>query len=215
MPESEHYPINQPKFSLASNLWIFPLLLILVIAVAIVIDPIAALIPMPEQIKALFRESFGKNVNIIDLVISTTILAPIMEETLCRGIILRGISRYNGALSAVVWSAFIFALIHLNPWQAIPAFILGLIFGWVYIKTRSIWLVVFMHFVNNGFFVVLTRSLPNIDVDSIIADFMPMWLYLVLWAVSIVTTAVILIFLNKKINSYEQETLSSKISTSC
>ncbi|WP_409994892.1 CPBP family intramembrane glutamic endopeptidase [Chitinophaga pinensis] len=35
---------------------------------------------------------------------------------------------------AIVISALFFGLIHLNPWQALPAFCIGLLLGWVFTK---------------------------------------------------------------------------------
>ncbi len=48
-------------------------------------------------------------------------------------------------------SAVFFAVIHLNPWQAIPAFLLGCLFGYVYYRTGSLKLTMLMHFANNTF----------------------------------------------------------------
>ena len=58
---------------------------------------------------------------------------------------------------AIVISALFFALIHMNPWQALNAFIIGVIMGFIYYKTGSLWLTMLMHFVNNGFAVIMTQ----------------------------------------------------------
>lgn len=60
---------------------------------------------------------------------------------------------------AIFWSAVFFAFIHLNPWQAVPAFILGCLFGYVYYKTGSLKLTMLMHFTNNTFSLIFS----NID----------------------------------------------------
>jgi len=82
--------------------------------------------------------------------ICVSIFAPLFEEWLCRGIVLRGLLG-NGMkpVWAIIVSALFFAVIHLNPWQALPAFALGALFGYVYYKTGSLKLTMLMHFTNN------------------------------------------------------------------
>lgn len=87
----------------------------------------------------------------------TAIFAPIFEEWLCRGMVLRGLLTKLKPGWAIVISALFFALIHMNPWQALNAFIIGVIMGFIYYKTGSLWLTMLMHFVNNGFAVIMTQ----------------------------------------------------------
>ena len=94
-----------------------------------------------------------------------SVFAPIFEEWLCRGMVLRGLlhaRKYDGSrriapVWAIVISAVFFAAIHGNPWQAIPAFILGCLFGYIYYRTGSLWLTMLMHCVNNTVAVILSR----------------------------------------------------------
>jgi hypothetical protein len=87
------------------------------------------------------------------------IFAPIFEEWLCRGMVLRGLLTRMKPVWAIVISAAFFAIIHANPWQALNAFLIGLMMGYVYYKTGSLLLTMLIHFVNNGTAVVLS----NID----------------------------------------------------
>ena len=93
------------------------------------------------------------------------IFAPIFEEWLCRGMVLRGLLTHLKPGWAIVVSALFFAIIHMNPWQALNAFIIGVIMGYVYYKTGNLWLTMLMHFVNNGTAVILSQfpSLQEID----------------------------------------------------
>ena len=95
----------------------------------------------------------------------TAIFAPVFEEWLCRGMILRGLLTKMKPGWAIVISALFFALIHLNPWQALNAFIIGLVMGYIYFKTGSLWLTMLVHFVNNGFAVVCANIESLKDVD--------------------------------------------------
>lgn len=76
--------------------------------------------------------------------------AALTEEPLCRGVLFRGFRARYGANRAMVYSALLFALMHLNPWQAIGAFFLGLYFAWLVQRTGSLWPAVLGHAVNNG-----------------------------------------------------------------
>ena len=87
------------------------------------------------------------------------VFAPIFEEWLCRGMVLRGLLTKMKPVWAIVISALFFALIHANPWQALNAFLIGLMMGYVYFKTGSLILTMIIHFVNNGTAVVM----ENID----------------------------------------------------
>lgn len=78
------------------------------------------------------------------------ITAPIIEEILHRGIILRGFLRHYSPKTAIFLSAFVFAIIHLNPWQFPAALILGLVFGWWFYKTRSLISCIVAHMFNNA-----------------------------------------------------------------
>ena len=90
------------------------------------------------------------------------IFAPIFEEWLCRGMILRGLLTKMKPGWAIVVSALFFALIHMNPWQALNAFIIGVVMGIVYYRTGSLWLTMLMHFVNNATAVVMAQ-IPSLS----------------------------------------------------
>lgn len=81
--------------------------------------------------------------------ISLCIIAPIFEEIICRGIILEQLRKKCNVLKAVIISALCFTVIHLNIEQGVNAFLIGLILGWLYIKTESILPGVLLHFLNN------------------------------------------------------------------
>lgn len=76
------------------------------------------------------------------------ICAPIFEELLFRKAIISRISKYGDGI-ALVFSALIFGLFHGNLLQGGYAFIMGLFFGYVFIKTGKIIYSIVMHmFVN-------------------------------------------------------------------
>jgi membrane protease YdiL (CAAX protease family) len=96
--------------------------------------------------------------------ITVCILAPIIEEILFRGILLRGLLQ-NGTspILAIFLSSFLFGLAHLNPWQFLGAGLLGAIFGFVYYRTKSLWLPIFLHALNNTISFVMMMKFQSMD----------------------------------------------------
>ena len=138
----------------------------LTIAAGYIADPVVTLLPdMPEFLEQALESMVSGNVLINLLCVS--VFAPFFEEWLCRGMVLRGLLARNvKPVWAILFSAFFFAFIHLNPWQAIPAFMLGCLFGYVYYKTRSLSLTMLMHCVNNTLAVVLGQIDSLKDMKS-------------------------------------------------
>ena len=191
-------PVNRPSFGSLKGFSVFGLAALAMLALTVVIDPLTSLLPMPESIKAVFERLF-LGTHPVDSVIATCILAPLFEELLCRGMIQRGIAQSHSPRSAILWSAFLFALIHLNPWQAIPAFLLGLLFGWLYYRTGCLWLTIFLHCLNNSLSVVLSRLFPEMAVDSGFIDILPKETYLALCVGAALLLAGILHFFNRNL----------------
>ena len=173
--------VNQPAFGELKGPRTFALAALAMLALTIVIDPLTSLMPMPELIKAVFEKVFLQT-NLVDSIIATCILAPLLEELLCRGMIQRGIARNHSPRAAILWSAFIFALIHMNPWQAIPAFALGLLFGWIYYRTGCLWLTIFLHCLNNSLSKLLSRLIPDMGIDTGFIDLLTTGGYIALYA---------------------------------
>lgn len=86
---------------------------------------------------------------IIAAIIVIAIVPSIGEEYLMRGVILSGLKR-NGYVKAIVLSAFMFLLLHESPMQTVHQFLLGAVLAYAVLVTRSIWLGVFGHFLNNA-----------------------------------------------------------------
>ncbi len=81
------------------------------------------------------------------------ILAPITEEIVFRGALLRVLLETFGHQKrwiAIVISALIFAVIHGNVAQGTHAFIGGIALGWLYMRTRSVLPGIVLHWVNNS-----------------------------------------------------------------
>lgn len=79
------------------------------------------------------------------------LLPPIVEEMVFRGAILRALLQWKPGRKwlMIVLSALIFALVHINPAQMPHAFLIGILLGWMYMRTGSIVPGVVYHWTNN------------------------------------------------------------------
>lgn len=103
------------------------------------------------------------------------IAAPITEELLFRGLLLRSIAPYGRKL-AVIGSAILFGLYHANPIQTPYAILVGLVLGYVALEYHVIWAIAIHLFNNLAFALLLPKALSFLP--AVIVD----W---VLWAVII------------------------------
>lgn len=102
-------------------------------------------------------------------IISTVIMAPIVEEMLFRGAIEGHLLRiWKKPAYAIIVSALLFGLVHGNLVQAPFAFLLGLALGWIYYRSGSLLPSMLMHFVNN-LTATLTYHLSG-DPDATLTD---------------------------------------------
>jgi len=126
-----------------------------------------------EQMNKLIFESLWVGVFLL------VIAAPVLEEGLFRGIILRGfLDRYTPR-SAIALSALFFSLAHFNIWQLPASFALGLFLGWLYYRTRSLLLCVLVHAFHNltlAFVAEYVASLLGFPDEMTVVPFVPLWI---------------------------------------
>ncbi len=186
------------------------------LAVAVVIGVLAAGM-MLEAVNQYLPDTEGSIMEMMEKMmegplwanlLTMCIMAPILEEWMCRGVILRGLLNYapktprlegerprgmSPAL-AIVISALFFAAIHGNVWQGVTAFAIGCLFGYVYYKTGSLKLTILMHCANNTFAVLTGKFAAEAMKDAkSIVEIIPAWEYAIIFAVSLV---IILYLLN-------------------
>jgi uncharacterized protein len=90
--------------------------------------------------------------------LSACVLAPVLEEMLFRGLILRGLLLRYPPATAIVHSAALFGLAHFNVYQFFVGISTGLVLGLAYQRTRSLWPCVLLHAAFNGGVLWMARS---------------------------------------------------------
>ena len=202
-------PLSVPLQSRLPKWVVYLLLLFSVPCLALLSEGLIAWLPAPEWFNQLMQELTGGNLWIN--LLSVAVLAPLLEEFFCRGLVLRGLLRHATPTRAILWSAFIFAIIHLNPWQALPAFLMGIFFGWVYYRTGSLWTAIFLHATNNGLCVLIPNLFPQLGSDYRLTDLcsetLPVW---VCYAAATVLLLVIIRILHQNTQSIVIQSHESK-----
>ena len=198
------YKLSNKHYSPLGPALCIALVMIATLSTTFISDSAISLLPpMPEWLESMLKSITQGNFLLNFLCVS--IFAPFFEEWLCRGMVLRGLLNYehkNKAgetvrglkpVWAIVISAAFFALIHFNSWQGIAAFAMGLVFGYVYYRTGSIWLTMLMHFTNNTFALILSNVDSLKDIESM-SEILPTPLF---WAILAFCVAFIVYFVYK------------------
>lgn len=121
-------------------------------------------------------------------------LAPLAEEIVFRGAIIRRLVEWGRAIRAkrlaatdgtatsalsdrriewvaIVVSALLFALAHFNPAQAPHALIVGVLLGWLFVKTGSVVPCFLLHWINNSMAYVAFKLYPSLPMDAKLLDY--------------------------------------------
>jgi membrane protease YdiL (CAAX protease family) len=77
--------------------------------------------------------------------ITAAIAAPLFEEFLFRGFLLASLTRYFPQWGAIALSGLIFSLAHLNLSEVLPLFVLGMVLGYVYERSRNLLAPMLLH----------------------------------------------------------------------
>jgi sodium transport system permease protein len=104
--------------------------------------------PVPPEVENALRELVGVGGSWPVMVLLGALTPAIAEEILFRGAVQQSLKPSMGK-GAVVLTAALFALMHLDPWRLVPTFLLGLAAGALVWQSGSIWTAILFHFTNN------------------------------------------------------------------
>lgn len=94
------------------------------------------------------------------------LLGPVLEELIFRGVLLEGLRKY-GNLFGMIMSSVLFGLMHQNIIQCIPAFAIGLVWGYIAVKSDSLIPSIILHILNNTMSAVLMVLMESVDMDKL------------------------------------------------
>lgn len=109
----------------------------------------------PQYFQTLVEDS-SNGVQIFLLLLSGSILAPMMEEVLFRGLLYTGLKERIGVWPAILVAGMIFGAVHLDIWRFLPLAFGGAALCWTYQKTGNIWINMIAHGLWNGIMTFLS-----------------------------------------------------------
>ncbi|WP_319590303.1 CPBP family intramembrane glutamic endopeptidase [uncultured Draconibacterium sp.] len=125
------------------------------------------MLPAPPWFWELFDRIFEGDYGFMGAFLKVAVVAPVVEELIFRGLIFNGFRKnYNGFV-AVFMSALLFSLFHLNPWQMPATFLLGLLLGWLMLRTKNILVAIIGHSINNAMVLLTVTYWQQIREHSI------------------------------------------------
>lgn len=183
------------------------------VSMSVILDPLTAMLPKMDENLVNTMEKLMEGPLWVSL-LSMCVLAPVLEEWLCRGIVLRGLLNYSRKgepgedgsrrgmkpALAIAISALFFATIHGNLWQGFAAMAMGCFFGYVYYRTGSLKLTILMHCTNNTLSVLLSKLSVFGDeaaADASLCELLPWPWFAAAFAVNAAIFAVSLKFFSK------------------
>lgn len=89
-------------------------------------------------------------------IVLTAVIAPLVEETLFRGIIYQSLSAHFGKGTAAILSSAFFSAVHFQAYGFVPRFILGLMLVSLFRRYKSLYPSMALHALNNLIAVVLS-----------------------------------------------------------
>lgn len=109
------------------------------------------------------------------------LLPAIFEETFFRGGLQNLFTRwFKGPWVAILLTAVIFSLIHLSYYGFLVRFALGVVLGFIFYYSRSLWLNILLHFLFNGVQVTALYIMTMKGVkDKNVEDNFPLWMGLI------------------------------------
>lgn len=133
--------------------------------------------PLPEEFD-LFNKLSREN--LFGVLLGVSVVVPITEELIFRGIMLVGLSETYKLRTAFLISALLFGLIHIHPWLMLNAFLLAIFLNWVKLRFGALLPCIFFHALYNGLPFILTRT-PLLNVRGYTLppgneiQFQPLW----------------------------------------
>ncbi|WP_163718311.1 CPBP family intramembrane glutamic endopeptidase [Mangrovibacterium lignilyticum] len=175
--------------------WLFAILG--AIALIFLMEPLEQFVPATSILQLHFanltNQKFGSLLFIV-------ILSPIMNETIFRGVILRGLLKNYKPVVSILLGSLIFALFHVSLLQAVIAFALSLFIGFIYWQTRSLALCILLHILNNGIAYTIIILAGEIKSTASLIDNTLLYLTFYLAAAMIFSTSLLQVYKKNELN---------------
>jgi|TARA_B110000459_G_scaffold67970_1_gene76320 membrane protease YdiL (CAAX protease family) len=125
-----------------------------------------------EQITKAFL-TFNGIGSLIYVLIIVAIVPAVGEELLFRGVLQKVFINWTKNAHIGIWvSALLFSALHMQFFGFFPRFLLGLLFGYLFYWSNSLWLPILGHFINNGTVVIVAYLYPDFlnETDDVFGE---------------------------------------------
>lgn len=148
------YLLLRPKILKQGFEWrLFLKIFVLFTFFFITIDVLSTWIKFPSVSEPIFDDQLQQNPGIFFLTV--VLVSPIFEELIFRGAILSYLITHSTKVQALLFSSFLFGLIHFSLDQIVWGSIAGIFLGYAYMKSKNIIVPIFFHVLNNGIYFFL------------------------------------------------------------
>ena len=172
---------------------VFILTLLLIVPTRICSSLITSMVqivfPIPEQhmdsLKFMYSELlFPSNATELALiVIGTVIMAAVCEEIMFRGFILTAFKERIHIWGAIIITSLGFAIYHFDPWGLPEYAVIGIFFGWLVVRTGSIFPAMIAHASFNFLGIIILPRIYKVEkVDEFLDISFPPYVYPVAFA---------------------------------
>lgn len=143
--------------------WVVMLVPALVLVLSVLLTIETRAFPLSDSERAMFNRMAGDD---LAMTLLTCAIAPIVEEMLFRGVILRGFLRRYSRSHAIWGSAALFGLAHQNIYQFVVGLLLGGLCGWLYERARSLVPCIALHSAYNTALWLLDHAQTDADGEA-------------------------------------------------
>lgn len=126
------------------------------------LNVVSEAIDLPNLLEDTFLDMSGNVWGIL----SITLVAPVLEECLFRGAIEGHLLKKMKPWAAILISALLFGIVHMNPAQVVYASLIGIVLGWLYWRSGSVLPSIVAHVLNNTIAVIGMRYYDSEGIES-------------------------------------------------
>lgn len=139
------------------------------------VENLMSIIRIPEDIMQEYIEhvQWLSDSNIWLMALVSVVAAPVVEELVFRGVLMKALQKAITPIGAVLVTSVLFTFAHGDIVQGMYSFAIGILLGYVKIKSGSLWNCIAMHFAFNMANVIVAATEFPVYV-------IPVWIVLIL-----------------------------------
>jgi membrane protease YdiL (CAAX protease family) len=123
--------------------------------------------PLVQSLRKLIdgEELYGREV--VPFLLAFALLPAVCEELAFRGFLLNGLLKRFRQRTAILLCSFLFALFHMNVFQFLPTFFLGVVLGLLTVRSKSVLPAMFFHLLYNAVLLLSVEIKKHLDPGDV------------------------------------------------